>query len=214
MNTALAGLVMLVIGDSHMMGMMSPLHNELEDAGATVHTYAMCGATAGDYIYRSTVTSCGRGERHEHAAALIENQKAEPTYVLSELLDRYRPKTIVVELGDMMAGYGSPQIDRNWVIDQVHVLTGKIAASNIPCIWVGPPWGQDQPPYRKADARVREISQLLSTAVAPCRYIDSTTFSRPGEWPTRDGSHLQPDGYRKWATDITNAILRIKGQGS
>ena len=39
------------------------------------------------------------------------------------------------------------------------------------------------------------------------------TFARPGEWPTKDGSHLMPDGYRKWSQDIVNAIERLKGQG-
>jgi hypothetical protein len=214
MNAALAGLVILVIGDSQMMNMMTNLHNGLENAGAVVHTYAMCGATAADWLYTSAVTSCGRSERHDKSAAIVENQRSMPTYVLSNLIERHHPNLIVVELGDTMAGYGLAQIERTWVLDQVHALTGKIAASNIACDWVGPTWGQNEPPYQKADVRVREMSQLLAQSVAPCRYIDSTVFARPGEWPTKDGTHLQPDGYRRWATDITDAIVRLKGQAT
>ena len=214
MGPALAGLVILAIGDSQMMMMMSNLHTQLEDAGATVHSYAMCGATAGDWLYPSTVTSCGRSERHERGPVVLENQKAEPTYSLPKLIEQYHPNLIVVQLGDMMAGYGQAQLDRPWILDQVHALTGKIAASNITCDWVGLTWGQNQPPYPKPDARVKEMAQLLSTSVSPCRYIDSTTFARPGEWQTKDGGHLLPDGYRKWSTDITEAIERLKNQSA
>src|SRR5579862_9774360 len=112
MNAALAGLVILVIGDSQMLNMQSNLHNQLEDAGAAVHSYAMCGATAADYLYPSTVTSCGRAERHERGPAVVENQKAMPTYSLPALIDKVHPNLIVVELGDAMAGYGMPQIER------------------------------------------------------------------------------------------------------
>jgi hypothetical protein len=214
MSPVLAGLVILVIGDSQMMYMMPNLHNQLEDAGAVVHSYSMCGATAGDWLYPSTIASCGRSERHERAPAIIQNQKTEPTYSLPQIIDKYHPNLIVVQLGDMMAGYGQAQIDRPWIVDQVRALTGKIAASNISCDWVGPTWGTNQPPYPKPDARVKEMAQLLSESVAPCRYVDSTTFARPGEWPTHDGGHLLPDGYRKWATDITNAVVRLNGQGA
>jgi hypothetical protein len=47
-TSALAGLVILVIGDSHMMNMMNNLHNQLGSEGAMVHTYAMCGVAAAD----------------------------------------------------------------------------------------------------------------------------------------------------------------------
>ena len=212
MNSALAGLVILMIGDSQMMNLINPLHNQLEAEGAVVHSYAMCGAIAGDWIYPTTL-SCGRAERHDKAPAVVEDRAGLPTYSLAQLIATTHPNLIVVEIADTMAGYGSPQIEHQWVSDQVHALTGKIASSNIACDWIGPIWGQESPPYQKSDARVREMSQLLSQSVAPCRYIDSTVMARPGEWPTRDGTHLQPDGYRKWSVSITDAIARLQGQG-
>jgi lysophospholipase L1-like esterase len=55
-------------------------------------------------------------------------------------------------------------------------------------------------------------TQVLSQSVVPCAFVDSTTFSRPGEWPTKDGAHLEPDGYRRWGTAIAEAIVRLKAQ--
>jgi hypothetical protein len=217
MSGALAGLVILVIGDSHMMHMLSSLHSQLEDAGAAVHSYAMCGATAEDWVYPSRVASwagCGKGERHETNPPIFENQKNMPAYSLSALIGQYHPNLVVVQLGDGMLNYGSAALpDHHWILDQVHALAGKIASSNISCDWVGLTWGQDKPPYNKPEAGVKEMVQLLSTSVAPCRYIDSTTFARPGEWPTQDGSHLTPDGYRKWSVEITKKIIQLKSPG-
>ena len=216
MGGALAGLVILIIGDSHMMHMLTNLHNQLENDGAAVHSYFMCGATAGDWVYPSQVASwagCGKGEHQGRDPVVLDTQKLMPTYQLNTLIGQWHPNLIVVELGDGMGKYGASDVDRGWIVDQVHVLTGKIASSGVACDWVGPTWGQDRAPYNKTDGEVKALNQVLSGAVAPCRYIDSTVFARPGEWPTIDGSHLVPDGYRKWSTDIAQAIVQLKNSG-
>jgi hypothetical protein len=49
MNGLLAGLAILVIGDSHMVSndyLITTLHNALLEQGATVNSYGMCGTTA------------------------------------------------------------------------------------------------------------------------------------------------------------------------
>ena len=76
MNMALAGLTILVLGDSHMAGrdyLLSGLHEALEGQGATVDTYGMCGASADAWLERTTV-SCGRGERHGAGAPIISSR--------------------------------------------------------------------------------------------------------------------------------------------
>lgn len=213
MNAALAGLAILMIGDSHMFNLMSPLHSQLQEAGASVNSYAMCGATAQDWLSRSTL-SCGRGERHENGRPAVDYKSLLPTFVLSDLINKDHPNLIVVELGDVMEGYSSHPPDDSWIRQQVGALTGMIASRHIPCVWVGPTWGQDKPPYNKTEAGVKAIAELLSHTVAPCSYIDGTSFVRPGEWPTKDGSHLLPDGYRRWSQNITDAITRLKAQGT
>jgi lysophospholipase L1-like esterase len=50
--------------------------------------------------------------------------------------------------------------------------------------------------------------------VAPCRYVDSTQFAKPREWPTTDGQHLTMAGYRGWADGIAKAVIRLKTENA
>jgi hypothetical protein len=113
MDAALAGLVILVIGDSQMKGLIYDMHDQLTNNGAVVHSYLMCGATAHDWLAKSTV-SCGRGERHEKGAPSINTQQLLPTYSLPELIDKTHPNLVVVELGEKL------EPDHNWVRQEVH----------------------------------------------------------------------------------------------
>jgi hypothetical protein len=214
MNALLAGLAVMIIGDSHMVTrdyLITTLHDDLIAQGATVDTYGMCGANAQDWVYPGTV-SCGKAERHGKQAPEIKRASSAPTYQLEALIAQHHPNLIVVEMGDTMAGYGQHDFPQAWVYQQVHSLTGKIAAQNIPCVWVGPPWGSEGSTYHKTFARVKEMSEFLATAVAPCRYIDSTQFSKEGEWPTIDGQHLTSAGYKSWAADIAASLDQIAPQ--
>jgi len=214
MNGALAGLVILVLGDSHMADvhyLITPLHDALEAAGATVHSYGMCGASADAWLQRTTV-SCGRAQRHERGLVTADH-KQEFTWTISELLEKHHPNLVIVEAADAMGGYGSPQLPKPWIYDQVHMLAGRITAARASCVWVGPVYGVADSSYHKIDARVRELSQFLSESVSPCAYVDSLQFSRPGEWPTTDGQHLTAAGYQQWGRDIANAVVQMKSQG-
>jgi hypothetical protein len=214
MNALLAGLAVMIIGDSHMVTrdyLITTLHDDLVAQGATVDTYGMCGANAQDWVYPGTV-SCGKAERHGKQGPEINRASGTPTYQLEGLVAKHRPNLIVIEMGDTMAGYGQHDFPQAWVYQQVHALTGKIAAQNIPCVWVGPPWGSEGSSYHKTFARVKQMSEFLATAVAPCRYIDSTQFSKEGEWPTIDGQHLTSAGYRAWGADIAASLDQIAPQ--
>jgi len=210
MAGAVAGLVILVLGDSHMADakyLITPLHDALENAGATVHSYGMCGASADAWLQRTTV-SCGRAQRHERQPAQTEANKQAYTWTINELIEKHHPNLVIVEAGDAMGGYGSPQLPKAWIYNQVHSLAGRIQAANASCIWVGPIWGAANSPYHKDDARVRELSQFLSQSVAPCSYVDSLQFARPGQWPTTDGQHLTSPGYQEWGRDIAGVVLQ------
>ena len=210
MNGALAGMVLLIIGDSHVTFMLPSLHEALIQQGAQVNSYGMCGAMADDWTNRTT-SSC-KAERHGAAPATI-SAKLEPTYSAAELLDQIHPNLAVVVLGDNMAGYGTtPTLPRAMITEQVNRLTGMITARHVPCVWVGPIWGQANSVYQKTDARVAEMAQFLSQTVAPCTFIDSTKFAKPGELPTKDGEHLTPAAYKFWGQAIADAIVRLKGQ--
>lgn len=214
MSGLLAGLAVLIIGDSHMVTqnyLITTLHDDLVAQGANVDSYGMCGANAGDWVYPTTV-SCGRAERHGKAGPNIDRKSGVPTYTIDALIAKHHPNLIVIEMGDTMAGYGQRDFPRAWIYQQVHALTGRIAAQNIACTWVGPPWGNEGSSYHKTYARVKEMSEFLATAVAPCSFIDSTQFAKQGEWPTIDGQHLTSSGYRAWGKDIAGSLDRLAGQ--
>jgi len=213
MNGALAGLAILVLGDSHMAGpsyLISSLHEALEAQGANVDSFGMCGANADAWLEKTTV-ACGKAERHGNQPTQATNGKQEYTWQINDLLNKYHPNLVIVEAADAMAGYGSPQMPKAWIYDQTHLLATRIKAANAACVWVGPVYGDVNSPYHKADDRVRELSQFLSQSVAPCVYIDSLKFvTNPRQWPTTDGQHLTTDGYRAWGADIANEVVKLK----
>jgi lysophospholipase L1-like esterase len=209
MNLALAGLVVLLIGDSHIASkdfFNNAVHEALQQAGARVHSYGVCGSGAGDWV-KSKLLPCGRGERHGEAAAQIDRGDKVAVWPLAELIARHHPDLVVVELGDNMAGYSQfPSLPHALIEQQVKALTGVIAAKRVACVWIGPPWGAEGGMWGKTFARVRELSEELARDVAPCRYVDSLRFAKPGEWPTFDGVHLTLDGYALWSRAIVASI--------
>jgi lysophospholipase L1-like esterase len=214
MNALLAGLAVLIIGDSHMVTpnhLITTLHDDLVAQGATVDTYGMCGAVAADWIYPATV-SCGKAERHGKEGPEIDRTANTPTYQIETLLAKHKPNLVIVEMGDTMAAYGQRDFPQAWIYQQVHALTGRITAQNIPCVWVGPPWGTEGTSYHKTFTRVKQMSEFLATVVAPCQFIDSTQYSKAGEWPTIDGQHLTAAGYKTWGADITSSLDQIAPQ--
>jgi hypothetical protein len=212
MNMALAGLVMLIVGDSHIAAagfFNEPLQDALVSQGAQVHSFGVCGAAGSDWITPSPIV-CGRGEKHNNQPAKIETQRDLRGWALPELIQRYNPNLVVIELGDTMAGYGvMPTLPRELIQDQVHNLLISVKARNLPCIWIGPPWGSEGGPYKKTYTRVKEESDYLSQIVAPCHYIDSLQFSQPGQWPTRDGIHLTMQGTEMWDKYLISSIDQI-----
>jgi len=211
MNMGLAGLVVLVIGDSHIAGFgyfNNALHEGLVEQGAMVHTFGACGSVPSDWAMAQPVI-CGRGERHNNEPTQVVKGNT-TSWSLSQLVSRYNPNLVVVELGENLAKYGvSPDLPRDWINSEVSELLVPIRASKLPCIWVGPPWGNENGPWKKTFARVKELSDYLSRIVAPCQYVDSLAFSRPGEWPTLDGVHLTPASTRIWDSDIIRSIDQV-----
>ena len=209
MSGALAGLMILALGDSHMVYMASPLHDALAAQGATVDLYGMCGTMPVDWLSRTT-TQCS-AERRGNAPAIVKNQTSQG-WLLNDLINQAHPNMIVVELGDNMAGYGTlPQLPRDLIAAQVKQFLAPIRARNLPCVWIGPPWGNDTTAYHKTAQRAKELSEFLAQQVAPCAYVDTTAMAKPGEWPTIDGEHLTASSYHKWSTDIAGAVARLTG---
>lgn len=204
----LAGMTILMIGDSHLATpdyLISTLHDDLVAQGAKVHTLGICGANAGDWL-KATPGTCGGAERRGTEKAVVLGGKA-ATLPISELLATDKPDLVLIVMGDTMASYTKPAFPKAWLWQQTTALTKEISANGTRCVWVGPNWGTEGGKYGKTFARVEMTSKFLSSNVAPCSYIDSLQFSKPGQWATVDGQHLTAPGYKTWSEDISKALL-------
>ena len=210
MSLLLAGLTVLVIGDSHMATkdyLITTLHDELMQQGAKVYSYGACGSASGDWM-KVTKPECGTAFRLD-AGPLWERQgEAAISKALPDLVSLHHPDLIVVVNGDTMAGYKDASMPKPWIRDEVRTLTNGIKATGTACLWVGPAWGGEGH-FHKTDARVQELSNFLADNVAPCSYINSLTMSKPGEWTTisGDGQHFSKAGYLSWGHDIASQIV-------
>ncbi|MGB9578112.1 MAG: hypothetical protein ACPL3S_02445 [Halothiobacillaceae bacterium] len=208
-SAALMGLTLLVIGDSHMATpnyLIGPLHDQLMAQGAKVHSIGVCGAHAADWT-KVTPGDCGRAERTGEAPAQKVNEGATTTPI-KDLIQQDKPQAVVVVIGDTIGSYKNPEFPKSWAYAQVTTLTKAIADAGTACYWVGPGWSNTPGRFNKTNERVKEVNAFLAENVAPCTYIDSTTFSQPGEWKTIDGQHYTTKYYQSWAEGITNAILQ------
>lgn len=208
MSALLAGLTVLIIGDSHLSTpgyLISTLHDDLTSKGAEVYTYGACGVAAGEWMLK-TQPPCGGAMRAKTGPVKVLSGAAATTKPLPELVKTYKPNLVVVVNGDTMAAYNQPAMSKTWIWQQVSTLTKGIKASGTSCVWVGPAWGTEGGKFGKTFARAKEMSTYLAEIVAPCTYIDSQTMSRQGEWGTIDGQHFTSAGYKSWGAAIGNAI--------
>lgn len=208
MSALLAGLTVLIIGDSHLSTpgyLITTLHDDLAAKGAQVYTYGACGVAAGEWMLK-TPSPCGAAIREKSGPVKKLTGAAAITKPFPELVKTHKPNLVVVVNGDTMAAYNQPSLSKTWIWQQVSTLTKGIKASGTSCVWVGPAWGTEGGKFGKTYARAQEMSQYLSEISAPCTYIDSTKLSRQGEWGTIDGQHFNAAGYKSWGAAIGNAI--------
>jgi len=208
---AIAGLSILIIGDSHLSQpsyLMSSLHDDLQRQGAKVHSIGVCGVQPYDWTV-SKPGSCGSAERVGNKPAVVSPGNRARTTAVAQLIKAEHPDLVLIVLGDTMAAYRQADFPMNWVWQQVSALTGAISATGTKCAWVGPAWGQEGGQYGKTYARAETVSRFLATNVAPCTFIDSLEMSARGQWPTIDGQHFNASGYRAWGDAIARAVARL-----
>lgn len=221
----LAGLTVLVIGDSHMANegyLITTLHDGLRDQGAKVFSYGVCGANAENLMKgmprkrnpQDDDGHCGFAYREEGGNVRKRAEDFGPTDPLPKLISKYHPDLLVVINGDTMASYTKKTLPVPDVNSHVKSLTGGIKAAGLKCVWVGPAWGNEGGDNGKNYPRVKEVSDFLAENVSPCIYINSLKMSKQGEWPPIphgaghfDGQHFQLSGYQAWGNAITKEIV-------
>lgn len=208
MSAILAGMVILLIGDSHMVhegGLIDLLPPALTADGAKVYSYGACGTTPTDYLTPKT-TDCGISSRVGTGPVQRAKGTGQPVWNARDLIAKTKPNLVVVVMGDTLGAYKSADFPKAWVWDQVTSLTAELKAASLSCDWVGPPWGTNNPAFGKTQGRVTELSGYLAQIVGPCHYVDSTAFASPGAWKSIDGQHLDSAGYKAWAAALRIAI--------
>ena len=96
-SSLLAGLSILIIGDSHMATpnyLIGGLHDDLIRKGANVHSIGICGANASDWLKASPGGACGAAERRGKAPAVILRGKASTTPI-KELIAKDKPDLVL-----------------------------------------------------------------------------------------------------------------------
>lgn len=209
--SVLAGLSILVVGDSHLSEqgyLIDTLQDQLVAAGAEVYTKGVCGSTPADWT-KVVQGTCGGAERSGKSATVV--QASAQTASITDLIADHKANLVVVVEGDTIGDYSNDVFPKAWAWQQTTALTKAIAATNTACVWVGPPWGSVGSQYHKTAGRVEQLSGFLAVNVAPCEYIDSTKFSKPGEWGTTDGQHLTLTAYKYWGKDIATQLEQLPG---
>jgi hypothetical protein len=205
--SVLLGLSVLVIGESHLTlnnHLREPLVQDLLAQGAAhVHVVGACGASPARWT-KSTQVDCGADQVDRRPATVLG--KEAHTTPIADLIQADKPNLVVVIEGDTMGSYDKPAFPKAWAWQEVTSLTKAIADTHTACVWVGPGWGGSSGQFAKGDDRVRELSAFLANNVAPCAYVDSTTFAKPGQWQTLDGEHYTQTGYVAWSKAIVNAM--------
>jgi len=209
-TTLLAGLTVLIIGDSHLAFpnyLIKSLHDDLIEQGAAVHSIGVCGSNPGDWIAASPAGKCGGADRLGTTPPTLMGKNASTT-AIKALIAKDKPNLVLVVMGDTLANY-KQSFSKAWAWQQVTGLTKEISSSGTACAWVGPAWGVEGGAFRKTYARAQLVSTFLSTNVAPCTYIDSLTMSKPGAWATHDGEHFTDKGYEQWGKGITRSVIEL-----
>lgn len=211
MQSVLAGLSLLIVGDSHWAGqnaLVATMHDQLIRRGARVASFGACGSPASVWV-AARAPVCGLASRIQGGPISMRTGASAVTTPLEELVRRHQPSMIVVSIADTMGGYGQRRMPRDWIREEVTALTARLRAVGLPCVWIGPSWGTEGGPYLKTFDQVRELSEYLATLVSPCTYLDSTKLSRPGEWPTFDGQHYTVPGYRAYGAALATHFAQM-----
>lgn len=206
----------LYIGDSLSVGKFGELlHGYLARAFGpkNVALYASCGSSPESWLRGEPtfVTKCGYREEAEDRYAVVDSVTRHATPKLEDLIARYRPSILIVQLGTnwmdrLMTGNPSKESEVRGYFHEFVVATRHSPVQEV--IWIMPPDSSHYP------RRVQElVAEVLRSGVASQNswtLIESRPMTRPyilGK-TGRDGIHYNSQASADWAEKVIARLQR------
>ena len=130
MSTAvLLGLSLVVIGESHLADptyLIGPMHTQLVQKGAKVHSVGVCGATPANWV-TTTPSDCGPADRVNDAPVAVRIEAGAATTPIKDLIGNAKANAIIVVSGDTIGSYKAAEFPKSWAYQQVTTLSKAIA---------------------------------------------------------------------------------------
>lgn len=216
MKTLLAGVTLLILGDSHVAfkdSLLSVLPEAYESMGAKVVTYGVCSSSPIGWVKGPKDTGCGGTIRTGTGPIDDPFAATFPFPDITSLINTLQPTAVMFIYGDTIGGYTADPFPAEWIEKQVKPVT-TLAGAKTKCLWVGPTWGTYNPRYGKTEETTTRLTGFLKSHVQPCTYIDSTSFMQSKAVETVDGLHLTPQSYKAWGDGIVQATVPLLNNGS
>lgn len=177
MFATLAGLSILVIGDSHLRDqnyLLGTLHDELLGRGAKVHTIGVCGSTPADWV-TTKAGDCGGAERIDKG-----------TITYTEASAKTKPVKQLIDPVGKAQSRGGHHGRHDWGLQATHLS---------PCMGLAAGHGVDQGDWRHR----RQVRLGWAGMGQRGRQVRQNLRSI-------DGQHFTPTGYKEWGKAIAKAI--------
>jgi len=203
----------LYVGDSLSVGKFGELlHNYLSRTlgSKNVALYASCGSSPENWLRGEPtfVTKCGYREVAIDRYAVVDAASHHATPKLEDLIVRYRPTTLIVQLGTnwmdkLMLG---KEMETRSYLRQFLVATHRAPIQEV--IWIMPPDSSHYP--RRVQETVAEMLRTAAAVDGRVLLIDSRSMTRPyilGK-TGRDGVHYNTQASTDWAEKVIARLQR------
>jgi hypothetical protein len=198
----------LYIGDSLSVGAFGEtLYDHLVSTvgSRNVALYASCGSSPENWLRKEPTffSRCGYREQTPSGSAAVDSRTHHVTPKVEELLRRYRPTTVIVQLGtNWMDQSLSDERIRSILesfVDSIH------AGANCRLVWIGPP---DSFRFSKVQGRIYKLiqqSRRRGDIVIDSRRLTHYVLGKTGG----DGIHYNRESAVPWATRVIGLLDQV-----
>lgn len=211
LGSAAAGEGVLLVGDSHFTGQVSPgtfLDREIRALQPKLTTYGVCGASTASWL-KGPKTKCGLDFRSPTQSRSVPYPQSAQAPKFAEVLASAKPGLVIVALGSNMAVQG---YSLTTLAGEVAQMSALITAANARCVWITPMnarsiQGRSRSATEAALAKVRDT--VWAASAGYCDRIDGGVVM---DYPERGGdglhySSLPGNAAREMSDEWAKAML-------